>query len=90
LTAQVVGATSGPVFAGALLFQEKSCIDCHLIQGRGGRRGPDLTFIADKLRRSDMIIRIVNGGVNMPAYGATLKPEEIEYLVAFLESRTKH
>jgi ubiquinol-cytochrome c reductase cytochrome b subunit len=37
-----------------------------------------------------MIIRIVNGGVNMPAYGATLKPGEIEYLVAFLESRTKH
>jgi ubiquinol-cytochrome c reductase cytochrome b subunit len=90
LTAQIVGATSGPVFAGARLFQEKSCIDCHLIQGRGGRRGPDLTFIADKLRRSDMIIRIVNGGVNMPAYGATLKPEEVDNLVTFLESRTKH
>jgi ubiquinol-cytochrome c reductase cytochrome b subunit len=90
LTSQIVGATSGPVFSGAQLFQEKSCIDCHLIQGRGGHRGPDLTFVADKLRQSDMIIRIANGGVNMPAYGATLKPAEIEYLVAFLESRTKH
>jgi ubiquinol-cytochrome c reductase cytochrome b subunit len=72
------------------LFQEKSCLNCHLIQGHGDRRGPDLTFIADKLRKSDMIIRIVNGGVNMPAFDATLKPEEINDLVAFMESRTKH
>jgi ubiquinol-cytochrome c reductase cytochrome b subunit len=90
LTARIVGATSGPVFAGARLFQEKSCLNCHLIQDCGGRRGPDLTFIADKLRPSDMIIRIVNGGVNMPAFGATLKPGEINDLVAFLESRTRH
>ena len=34
-----------------------------------------------------MIIRIVNGGVNMPAFGAKLKPEEIEELVAFLQTR---
>jgi ubiquinol-cytochrome c reductase cytochrome b subunit len=90
LTAGIVGATSGPVFAGARLFQEKSCLNCHLIQDCGGRRGPDLTFIADKLRPSDMIIRIVNGGVNMPAFGTTLKPGEIKDLVAFLESRTRH
>ncbi|MCE0498164.1 MAG: c-type cytochrome [Methylacidiphilales bacterium] len=90
LTPQIVGATSGPVFVGAQLFQEKSCLDCHLIQGRGGHRGPDLTFIADRLTKSDIIIRIVNGGVNMPAFGATLKPGEINDLVAFMESRTKH
>ena len=90
LTPQIVGATSGPVFIGAQLFQEKSCLDCHLIQGRGGHRGPDLTFIADRLTKSDIIIRIVNGGVNMPAFGATLKPGEINDLVAFMESRTKH
>ena len=90
LTAKIVGATSGPIFVGAQLFQEKSCLDCHLIQGRGGHRGPDLTFIADRLTKSDIIIRIVNGGVNMPAFGATLKPGEINDLVAFMESRTKH
>ncbi len=36
-----------------------------------------------------MVIRIVNGGVNMPAFGATLKPAEIDELVAFLESRRR-
>ena len=90
LTSRIVGATSGPVFAGARLFEGKACLNCHLVQGHGGRRGPELTDIADKLRKDDMIIRIVNGGVNMPAYCATLKPGEIDDLVAFLESRRKH
>jgi ubiquinol-cytochrome c reductase cytochrome b subunit len=87
LTPEIIGATSGPVFAGARLFEEKACLNCHLVQGHGGRRGPELSYIANKLRREDMIIRIVNGGVNMPAYGATIKPDEIANLVAFLESR---
>ena len=89
LTPAIVGATSGPVFRGAQLFQKKSCLNCHLIAGHGGRRGPDLTFIGDQLTEQAMIIRIVNGGVNMPAFGATLKPGEINDLVAFLRSRKR-
>jgi ubiquinol-cytochrome c reductase cytochrome b subunit len=72
------------------MFEGKACLNCHLVQRHGGRRGPELTYIADKLRKEDMIIRIFNGGVNMPAYGATLKPGEIDDLIAFLESRRKH
>jgi ubiquinol-cytochrome c reductase cytochrome b subunit len=87
LTPQIVGATSGPVFKGAQLFQEKACLNCHLIEGHGGRRGPELTNIAAKLTKNDMTIRIVNGGVNMPAFGAMLKPQEIEDLLAFLQTR---
>jgi len=87
LTPEIIGANSGPVFEGAKLFESKSCLKCHLIEGHGGRRGPELTNIANKLTRSDMVIRIVNGGVNMPAFGAALKPGEIDNLVAFLQSR---
>jgi len=86
LTEKVIGATSGPVFEGALLFHDKACLNCHLIQGHGGRRGPDLTYIADKLTHDNMVIRIVNGGNNMPAFGSSLKPQELDALVAFLES----
>ena len=89
LTEKVVGATSGPVFQGAQLFHDKACLNCHLIQGHGGRRGPDLTYIADKLTHDNMVIRIVNGGNNMPAFGSSLKPQEVDALVAFLESRKR-
>ena len=57
------------MFKGARLFQEKACLNCHSFEGHGGRRGPDLTYIADKLTTMISIIRIVNGGVNMPAFG---------------------
>ena len=89
LSEKVVGATSGPVFQGAQLFHDKACLNCHLIQGHGGRRGPDLTHIADKLTHDNMVIRIVNGGNNMPAFGSSLKPQELDALVAFLQSRKR-
>jgi ubiquinol-cytochrome c reductase cytochrome b subunit len=89
LTEKVIGATSGPVFVGAKLFREKGCLNCHLITGHGGRRGPDLTYVGDRLTKDDMVIRIVNGGVNMPAYGKSLKPEELSDITAFLQSRKR-
>lgn len=89
LTPEIIGAADGPVFRGAHLFEKKACLNCHLIAGHGGRRGPELTYIADNLTKDNMIIRIVNGGVNMPAFGASLDSSEIDDLVAFLETR-KH
>jgi mono/diheme cytochrome c family protein len=34
-----------------------------------------------------MILRISNGGVNMPAYAANLTPADLDALVAFLQTR---
>ncbi len=87
LTPEIIGTTSGPVYRGAQLFQQKSCLNCHLIDGHGGRRGPDLTTIADRLSKDNMTIRIANGGVNMPAFGSMLDPQEIEEIVTFLQTR---
>ncbi|PYL68146.1 MAG: cytochrome B6 [Verrucomicrobia bacterium] len=89
LPEKVVGATGGPVFVGAKLFRDKGCLNCHLIDHYGGRRGPDLTYIGDTLSESDIVIRIVNGGVNMPAFGNSLPPGELAQITAFLQSR-KH
>ncbi len=89
LPASVVGATSGPVFEGATLFHQKGCEFCHTIAGQGGHRGPDLTFVADRLTPSEMTIRIVNGAQLMPAFGRILSSEQLNNLVAFLKTR-KH
>ena len=88
LEASVVGATSGPVSDGAKLFHDKGCLNCHLIAGYGGRRGPNLSEIGGLLTRDAMVIRIMNGGRNMPAFASSLTPAEVSDLVAFLQSRT--
>ena len=72
---------------GAAMFQNKSCRNCHAIDGIGGRRGPDLTSVATRLTRDQLIDQISNGtpgGGNMPAYGKEMNPDEMATLVAFL------
>jgi ubiquinol-cytochrome c reductase cytochrome b subunit len=73
--------------AGITLFEQKACLYCHKINGDGGNVGPDLTHVANRLNENEMILRIVNGAENMPAYGGSLSRDELTKLVAFLKSR---
>ena len=69
---------------GVGLFYSKGCEYCHRINGYGGRAGPDLTIIGNRLSPQQLTLRIVNGGNNMPAFGGTLSKEELSDLVDFL------
>jgi ubiquinol-cytochrome c reductase cytochrome b subunit len=88
LTAEMIGASSGQIYRGGDYFNEKGCLYCHKISGHGGERGPDLTYIGDKLSANELTWRIMNGGLNMPGFGGILTNEELSDLVAFLKSRT--
>jgi ubiquinol-cytochrome c reductase cytochrome b subunit len=88
LTAHEIGATSGPVYQGGMLFNSRGCLYCHTIAGHGGFRGPNLTYIGDRLTRNQMTLRILNGAYNMPVYAGMLTSAETNYLLAFLATRS--
>jgi ubiquinol-cytochrome c reductase cytochrome b subunit len=88
LTASVVDSTNPNIVRGAQLFHDKGCIVCHTIgQVPGGIRGPNLSYVGSRLTRDQTVIRILNGGNNMPAYGSSLTPDDLNALVDFLQSR---
>ena len=69
---------------GALVLQNKQCRNCHSLDGIGGQRGPDLSRVATKLTKDQLIRQVIQGGGNMPAYGKNLSPAEVDALVAFM------
>jgi ubiquinol-cytochrome c reductase cytochrome b subunit len=73
--------------AGAQLMHGEACIACHKIGDKGGLRGPDLTFIGDKMNESQLTTRVLHGGGGMPQYASVLTPKQLQELVAFLQTR---
>jgi len=87
LPASVTQSLSGNAAQGAQSYQQRGCINCHLIAGAGGQRGPELTHIGSQRSPDYLTWRILNGGTNMPAYGNTLSPEELSNIVQFLSAQ---
>ncbi len=84
---KVVARSAPRELAGAAVFQNKSCRDCHALEGSGGRRGPDLSGVGARLTRDQLIDQVSNGtpgGGNMPAYGKHVSPAEMDALADFL------
>jgi hypothetical protein len=78
LPEDVVGSTSGPVATGARVFYDKGCEFCHMISGRGGIRGPDLSYVGDRLTRDKIATRIFSGAANMPSYKRKAQCRRVE------------
>ena len=87
LPASVIADQRPEVVEGARLFHAKGCEFCHQIGGYGGKRGPELSDVASRMKPDEITARITNGSPNMPAYVRTLTPSEIRALMAFLSTR---
>jgi len=73
---------------GAALWSQKGCEQCHMIDGQGGVRGPNLSDVASRLTKTTITIRILNGAApNMPAFAGIIAPADLSDLVAFLSTR---
>ena len=83
---EFVAGRSGLELQGAVVLQAKQCRNCHAIGGKGGMRGPDLTDIATRLTKDQLVRQVLQGGGDMPAYGKNLSPEEVTALVAFMHT----
>jgi ubiquinol-cytochrome c reductase cytochrome b subunit len=89
LSAKTIAAVSSPqARAGAKLMHTEGCLGCHMVNGVGGLRGPDLTTVADRVSEPELILRILRGGGGMPAFGPTISPTKLNQLVAYLQTRT--
>jgi ubiquinol-cytochrome c reductase cytochrome b subunit len=86
--AAIHGNTSdSTIQKGTHLFYMKGCEYCHQINGYGGFKGPNLTYIGNRLDLSLIKIRIVNGGPDMPSFGGVLSKEDLDALAFFLSEQ---
>lgn len=86
IPAAVTAAMSPGARQGAVIFQQVGCVQCHSVAGSGGVKGPDLTRAGDRLTEQQIVIRIMAGGNNMPAYAGNLSPSQLSDLVDFLRA----
>ena len=82
---------SGPakeqVTAGSSLFASSGCAHCHNDHAQSGAIGPNLADVGRRLKPDELRRQIHDGGAAMPAFGDILTGDEIEQLVAFLQTK---
>jgi mono/diheme cytochrome c family protein len=77
--------------AGALLYRDKGCPQCHGVDLAGNKKGPSLADIRnDKAWPPEKITKqITDGGPKMPPFADSLTDQEVAQLVAFLRAKNR-
>jgi cytochrome c553 len=73
---------------GAKVFATNRCPECHVIDGKGGSVGPNLTYVGSRRSRAFIIQQIKdskvnNPNTNMPSFG-NLPEQDINSLADYL------
>ncbi len=71
---------------GADVFAESGCPHCVSIQHVGGKKGPDLSGVSQRLSKGRMRRQILSGGEEMPSFADVLNKQELKDLLAYLHS----
>ena len=77
--------------AGAALYRDKGCVQCHGANLEGNKKGPALTDIRnDPAWPPEKITKqITDGGQKMPPFGESLTDQEVAQLVAYLRAKDR-
>ena len=77
--------------AGAVLYRDKGCPQCHGADLTGNKKGPSLADIAtDPAWPAEKITKqITDGGPKMPPFGESLTDPEVAQLVAYLRAKER-
>jgi ubiquinol-cytochrome c reductase cytochrome b subunit len=71
--------------AGLKIYQVEGCTSCHMVAGRGGTAGPDLTHVSSKLDPAAIESQILKPRDKMPPY-SDISPEDMAKLKDFLST----
>ncbi len=85
--ALAAGPAKEQAAAGAKLFAGSGCAHCHGEHAEGGEIGPSLADAGKRLKPDELRKQVHDGGSAMPAFGDILSGDEIEQLVAFLQTQ---
>ena len=77
--------------AGAILYRDKGCPQCHGAALEGNKKGPALADIRDDKEwpPERLTKQIMDGGPKMPPFADSLTDQEIAQLVAFLRAKDR-
>ncbi len=85
-------SAAGPIAYGKTLYRQEGCFVCHLLEGEGGKVGPDLTVEGTRGRTNEWLVGHFK---NPPAYtpGSLMPPyknlteDQLRALTAFLQDQ---
>ncbi|MBI4522575.1 MAG: cytochrome c [Deltaproteobacteria bacterium] len=77
------GFTKGDQRRGEMVYQQNGCGSCHMIEGKGGKIGPDLSRIGETRRLPEAYRQHLMSDHRPPV---TLFDRDMEDLVAYLQS----
>lgn len=84
----VVDAQTGKIY----MLMSKFCINCHIVDGVGGKEGPELTHAGRKADAAAIEQRIIDPGAvdpmaEMPSFAGRISPEDIKLISSWLAAR---